>query len=343
MVLSNKGVSRARALRICRLILQRFIIGVCFVGNVAHVRDALMDMMADESFHLPTEANHTCLTIAKAMSSNLKSSSEDSSVFCAWLVNQLEQIVSESFSETTSHINRDKLWSSFYQFQVSTLLQEKWTSYLHMLELPAKPIFFQTCTSILFDIIIKTKFPVPDATQTPPEVFSFEEENAIRYVGGYVVAALKKRETDVEILAGLDHLTEKNPKAVSNGNSATWVQEITRGGLILITEEAQDVFISIEACTKANLTVNKAHTLDDTTRHHLKNELYSDSDVQFYWCLTGITLKIDDLKAEELLELCIDQWISIRGNSLGNSIQEFYKQQTKKGTEKSKPLRKTIE
>ena len=64
--------------------------------------------------------------------------------------------------------------------------------------------------------------------------------------------------------------------------------------------------------------------------------------VQFYWCLTGITLKIDDLKAEELLELCIDQWISVRGNSLGNSIQEFYKQQHKRGTAKLKPLRKTI-
>ena len=181
-----------------------------------------------------------------------------------------------------------------------------------MLELPAKPMFYQTCTSILYDNIIKTKFPVPDATQLPPEMFSFEEENAVRYVGGYVVAALKKRETDIEILAGLDHLTEKNAEAISKGNSATWIQEVTRGGgLILITEEAQDVFISIEACTKVNITLNKAHTLDDTTRHHLKNDLYADSDVQFYWFLTGITLKIDDLKAEELLKLCIDQWISV--------------------------------
>ena len=51
--------------------------------------------------------------------------------------------------------------------------------------------------------------------------------------------------------------------------------------------------------------MNKVHTLDDTTRHRLKNDLYADSDVQFYWCLTVITLKIDNLKAEELLELCM--------------------------------------
>ena len=185
---------------------------------------------------------------------------------------------------------------------------------------------------------MKNKFPIPDTTKPPPESFSFEEENAIRYVGGYVVATLKKRETDVEILAGLDHLTEKNLEAIRRQN----LQEVTRGGLTHITEEAQDVFISIEACTKANLTVKKAHTMNETTRYHLKNELFTDSDVQFYWCLTGITLKIDDIQAE-LLELCIDLWISIRGNSLANSIQEFYKQQTKKWTEKSKPLRKTLE
>ena len=59
--------------------------------------------------------------------------------------------------------------------------------------------------------------------------------------------------------------------------------------------------------------------------------------VQFHWCLTGVTLKVDE---EELIELCIDQWISVREKSFANSILEFYKQQTKKGTQKAKALRK---
>ena len=62
--------------------------------------------------------------------------------------------------------------------------------------------------------------------------------------------------------------------------------------------------------------------------------------VQFHWCLTGVTLKVDE---EELIELCIDQWISVREKSFANSILEFYKQQTKKGTQKAKALRKTVE
>ena len=184
------------------------------------------------------------------------------------------------------------------------------------------------------------KFPVPDKAEPLPDTFNFEEENAIRYVGGYVIAVLKKRhQSDKEIVAGLNHLTDKNAVLTS---SADWVQEVNRGGLTIITDQAQDAFISIEACIKSKLRVNSAHKMDEQTRHRLQSELFSDSDVQFSWCLTGINMKIDDETAEEVLELCIDQWITVRENSFANSILEFYKQQSKKGTEKSKPLRKTL-
>ena len=182
------------------------------------------------------------------------------------------------------------------------------------------------------------KFPVPDKAEPLPDTFNFEEENAIRYVGGYVIAVLKKRHQS-EIVAGLNHLTDKNAVLTS---SADWVQEVNRGGLTIITDQAQDAFISIEACIKSKLRVNSAHKMDEQTRHRLQSELFSDSDVQFSWCLTGINMKIDDETAEEVLELCIDQWIKVRENSFANSILEFYKQQSKKGTEKSKPLRKTL-
>ena len=121
-----------------------------------------------------------------------------------------------------------------------------------------------------------------------------------------------------------------------------WVKAIDRGGLVYISEEAQEVFLSIEACTKPLFTYSVAHKLDDATRHKLKNAIFTDGDVQFHWCLTGVTLKVDE-EAEELLELCIDQWITVREKAFANSIMEFYKQQTKKGTEKAKALHKTIE
>ena len=177
---------------------------------MAHVRDAIMDMMADESYHLPSEANHICLSMAKVVSAELQSPSEDSVAFCSWLVNQLVQIVDRSFSSTTSQLNREKLWMYFYQLQVSKLFQDKWSDYLELIQLTGKAIFFQNCTSILYDNIIKLKFPIPDNTEPLADAFNFEEENAVRYVGGYVIAALKKKyHSDKETVAGLNQLMDK--------------------------------------------------------------------------------------------------------------------------------------
>jgi len=36
------------------------------------------------------------------------------------------------------------------------------------------------------------KFPVANNSEPLPDSFNFEEENAIRYVGGYVLSVLKK-------------------------------------------------------------------------------------------------------------------------------------------------------
>ena len=309
---------------------------------MAHVRDAAMDMMADESYHLPSEANQICLSMAKKVSAELRSPSEHSVEFCGWLVNQLEQMVDQSYS-STSQLNREKLWMCFYQLQASKLLQDKWRNYLELLQLTNKAIFFQNCTAILFDNIIKMKFPASDNTESPAaDLVSFEEENAVRYVGGYVIAAIKKKHhSDKEIIAGLDQLMDNN-KGTNEATSATWVQEVNRGGLTMITDQAHDAFMSIEASIKSKLRVNKAHKMDEQTRHRLQNEVFCDSDVKFSWCLTGINLKIDDETAEEVLELCIDQWITVRENAFANSIVEFYKLQSKKGTEKAKALRKTL-
>ena len=114
--------------------------------------------------------------MAKAVSEELQSPSQDSIAFCNWLVTQLEQIVDESFSCATSRLNREKLWMSFYQLQVSRSFKDKWNEYLQFLRLKSKAIFFQNCTSILYDNVIKMKFPVANNPEPPPDSFNFEEE-----------------------------------------------------------------------------------------------------------------------------------------------------------------------
>ena len=76
--------------------------------------------------------------------------------------------------------------------------------------------------------------------------------------------------------------------------------------------------------------------------HHVSG-VFADSDVQFSWCLTGIIMKVGEDRAEELLEMCIDKWLTVQGYSFADSIQEVFKQQAKKGTAKAKALLKTIQ
>ena len=57
------------------------------------------------------------------------------------------------------------------------------------------------------------KFPIPDKSEPLVDAFNFEEENTIHYVGGYVIAVLKKYQSDKEIIVRLNQLTNNNKQS----------------------------------------------------------------------------------------------------------------------------------
>ena len=60
------------------------------LDNTDHVWDAVVDMSADESYHLPTTGNEVCLKAAKIMISSLQSPSHEACSFCDWQIQSLE-------------------------------------------------------------------------------------------------------------------------------------------------------------------------------------------------------------------------------------------------------------
>ena len=61
------------------------------------------------------------------------------------------------------------------------------------LRLEADPIFYQHVILAAHDQLLYTKFVPIDADDTEFEVqFTYKEENAIRYMGGYVVKNYKR-------------------------------------------------------------------------------------------------------------------------------------------------------
>lgn len=69
----------------------------------------------------------------------------------------------------------------------------KWSSFLEQLQLHDEPLFYQVLTDELFNQLLK-KWLVPSADlgETEECLELTFEENAIRYVGGYVVRKLRE-------------------------------------------------------------------------------------------------------------------------------------------------------
>ena len=91
-------------------------------------------------------------------------------------------------------------------------------------------------------------------------MLTFEEENAVRYVGGYVLRVLKKQILDSDVTKILDEFVEENKE---NQDANTWVAVVDRGGLVVITEEAYQLFYAIETCVRRYLKVSNVAEMND--------------------------------------------------------------------------------
>ena len=60
-----------------------------------------------------------------------------------------------------------------------------------------------------------------------------------------------------------------------------------RGGLIMITEEACQLFYAIETCIRRYLRVSSATEMNDGFRKHVTDCTINDENVLFYWSLAG--------------------------------------------------------
>ena len=206
-----------------------------------------------------------------------------------------------------------------------------------------QPVFYQYFTDELFDNLLQKKLrAVLDTKVTSVETddldspdLSFEEENGVRYIGGYVVKKLKEHpdcsgfKPLLNEMICTDVLDENSPPSVA------WTNAIDRGGLVKITPEAYQLFLAIECCVRRYLTVQKASRMDESYKSYLTNMVVNDDDVLFHWCIAGFQKD----ENERCLHHIVNKWITIRGFSFASSLMEMYKQENKKGTGKSKSLR----
>ena len=292
------------------------------------IRYACSSILNDESFMIPGEGSEMCVRMSKSLISLLSSPSQCCLQFANWLVCELQGILEKCKRKSDGLFNQEKLWSTFHQTTLSPSFEEKWETYLISVGLAKEPLFYQHITDEVFNLLIKQNIKIPDKEcmlEEYEQMLTFEEENAVRYVGGYILRVLKKQTLDTDIIRILNEFIEEDKE---NQDTDTWVGIVDRGGLVVITEEAYQLFYAIETCIRRYLRVSNATEMKDEFRKHVTDCIVNDENVLFYWCLAGQD-ECDKTCQCCLLKL-VEKWVTIRGFSFAKNLMEMYKQSEKK-------------
>ena len=143
-----------------------------------------------------------------------------------------------------------------------------------------------------------------------------DEENAIH---GWIciIHKLKNKRHAV------DGLIQKDQEYITETSSNEWIKLIDHGGLVHVTEECHQSFVSIELITCHHIHIANVQSMDEQFWEHLFNMITVDDDVLFNWTMTGAE---DEEVFNEMVKLCIN----IQGHSFAKSVMEKYKKQRKK-------------
>ena len=289
------------------------------IDPIRTVRAVLLEVSSDDALSTGSDGTKLCRTYAESLLKQLTTPTDQDELFTEWLVQSLIKVMKSK--------DKTELWKNFYVLRSSDLFCRKWREYLESLKLNDEPLFFQHFTLSLFNQMLSDKFKdSASASETNTSEFTYEEENAIRYMGGYVIRKIReKKNMDVSFL-------EDSDKVYLQSQSTDWINAIDRGGLIHITDSCFQLFLAVETVTRQEMKVTTF--MDDTFRQHLENMITSDSEVLFCWTMVTVDESHDNI-FHELIKL----WITIRGFSFAKSIVEKYRLATKKRTDKTKGLR----
>ena len=167
---------------------------------------------------------------------------------------------------------------------------------------------------------------------------SSEEQNALRYVAGYVIRKV------LEHYKKNDGVSEESLLLYSfSGNEATgdatemWTDALDRGGLWHVKDSTYALFYSLEEELRCHLQKIPLQTYSQTIQLRLMDTLIASEDVLFQWSLLGH--EIDDVKGMTVLSKIVKLYVTTRGHAFASSCVELYKQYKKKTLQKRKALR----
>ena len=176
------------------------------------------------------------------------------------------------------------MWGLYHQMRTSEKFRKAWSDFLRQsISTVSTPFFYLHVTDFIFKALIRIDFPVPVAINSESKQDSVAslttlEQNALRYVAGYVCRKIRDRvdarnsplKCDIRIamieLAG-DEIDEE-------AATEEWTNKIDRGGLWHINDDVFNLFVAIEFEAKRLLLAIKKDESSLNLKKKLHNEDY---------------------------------------------------------------------
>lgn len=286
--------------------------------------EACSTVLKDEEFCAEDEKAQEMKEMVKNVRRCCVEENKSAVGFGKWLYTTLQSIITDALHRKKKVMDREKLWTNFHVARSEQEFATKWDEFTAKCGIILEPVVYQHLVLVMFQSLVSRALPQPvEVTASSPDILTFEEINAIRYVGGYVIRSLRKDGAKSE----LKYLI----KEARDTDSEDWVLALDRGGLIHITESFCQLLCSMEYTIRQHSEFDKDAILDD---------ILNNSDVLFNWCLAS-PMDENNEHTQSLIDIT-EKWITIRGFSFTKSVLEKFKQENKKTTAKSKPLRRKV-
>ena len=306
------------------------------------VKSGIESILKEESFTVPSHTARNVINIAKEMKKWIEQPENNAET------KRLEENLMKSIESCFTYKGkipkkqREKMWSAYHTLHTSANYLSLWKNFCKTVGAEGSPIFCQYIGDHVLKELAKLKYPISTniTIETEEAALTYEERNGLRYAAGYVPRSLKKKlyrsshqhkEVLISLLRNL--LDERNDDF---DDSTDWISLIDRGGLKRVNNDTYQLFVALE--TQLRKQINSQHI--PLLGAESKQILLNNDNVQFFWSI--VCTEWEEEIGNVLLEMIVNEWVTIRGFSYANNWIEKYKQDTQTTTGKSKGLRKQL-
>ena len=316
------------------------------IEGICNLEAALEELLSDDGFKLGSSRMIKATELAKKLHEWIP--------FNVCAVKFFEGTLLKNFKRCTeagvsSKEGREDSLMRFHKLRSSSAFRNLWKVFLTPIgdEAAANdPIFFQYLSRKLFNIYIKKAFPIPSRAEDKHDLsLTFEEENALRYVAGYVCyklhtklkASTNPRKDD--LLIGIHDMIDDDHE-YADDPSESWVHLIDRGGLVYVHDKVHQLFMKMEILIRSHFQKDKATDLPANLKDKVIASILSNDGVCFLWSSIVAELETEDRIV--LLEMIANLFLTIRGFAFAGAYVDMYKQNARKSLQKSQGLRSKI-